>query len=175
MTCPYLRTFLTARSATLRETNITSARNTCVSRRTAGETLGHTISSPKCRRVARDNNPDLDIPMNAAPKENEQTIPDTLTKYFTLDKNRNTVGVSCHQCQVWVAANLLPCRESFTARRMSTRRASGRLKITSLSLELNIPLAALSSVLDMLSHTYIILYMYVTTSASEIINVFNVL
>ena len=58
---------------------------------------------------------------------------------------------------------------------MSTRRASGRLKITSLSLELNIALAALSSVLDMLSHTYIILYMYVTTSGSEIINVFNVL
>ena len=54
-------------------------------------------------RVARDDNPDLDIPMNAAPKENEQTIPDTLTKYFTLDKNRNPVGVSL-ECRALVSS-----------------------------------------------------------------------
>ena len=32
--------------------------------------------------------------MNAAPEEVEQKIPDTLSKYFTLDTDFNPVGVS---------------------------------------------------------------------------------
>ena len=45
-------------------------------------------------RVAKNLDPDLDIPMNAAPEEVEQKIPDTLSKYFTLDRDFNPVGVS---------------------------------------------------------------------------------
>ena len=43
-------------------------------------------------RVARDDNPDLDIPMNAAPNSNP-IIPDTLSKYFTLDNDLQPIGV----------------------------------------------------------------------------------
>ena len=43
-------------------------------------------------RVARDDNPDLDIPMNAAPVS-DTVIPDTLSKYFTLDHEFKPVGV----------------------------------------------------------------------------------
>ena len=49
---------------------------------------------PDISRVAKNLDPDLDIPMNAAPEEVEQKIPDSLSKYFTLDTDFNPVGVS---------------------------------------------------------------------------------
>ena len=48
----------------------------------------------KCVEKFGDKHPDLDIPMNAAPEEIEQKIPDTLSKYFTLDTDFKPVGVS---------------------------------------------------------------------------------
>ena len=64
-----------------------------------GEQVAITIVSQICfttdiSRVAKNLDPDLDIPMNAAPEEVEQKIPDTLSKYFTLDRDFNPVGVS---------------------------------------------------------------------------------
>ena len=64
-----------------------------------GEQVAITIVSQICfttdiSRVAKNLDPDLDIPMNAAPEEVEQKIPDTLSKYFTLDTDFNPVGVS---------------------------------------------------------------------------------
>ena len=49
----------------------------------------------KDSRVARDDTPDLDIPMNAAPKFDDLSLPDNLRKYFTLDKDfKHVPGVS---------------------------------------------------------------------------------
>ena len=49
---------------------------------------------PLLCRVARESkDPDLDIPMNAAPKS-DPAIPETLSKYFSLDKDFNPVGVN---------------------------------------------------------------------------------
>ena len=66
-----------------------------------GSRLGSIVSQLSDRqvitdisRVAKYLDPDLDIPMNAAPEEVEQKIPDTLSKYFTLDTDFNPVGVS---------------------------------------------------------------------------------
>ena len=54
----------------------------------------HHMTDGWISRVAKYLDPDLDIPMNAAPEEVEQKIPDTLSKYFTLDTDFNPVGVS---------------------------------------------------------------------------------
>ena len=43
-------------------------------------------------RVARNDNPDLNLPMNAAAK-GEDEIPELLGKYFSLDRNLKPVGV----------------------------------------------------------------------------------
>ena len=52
------------------------------------------LTVPLLCRVARESkDPDLDIPMNAAPKS-DPAIPETLSKYFSLDKDFNPVGVN---------------------------------------------------------------------------------
>ena len=84
---------------------------------------------PDISRVAKNLDPDLDIPMNAAPEEVEQKIPDSLSKYFTLDTDFNPVGVSRplgHEASSPASNSGLCCRDFSTARRTNTRRASGR-------------------------------------------------
>ena len=49
----------------------------------------------KDSRVARQDTPDLDINMNAPPKSEDVSLPENLSKYFTLDKNfQQMPGVS---------------------------------------------------------------------------------
>ena len=110
MICQYLRISLTELSATLKAQQITTVRGTCVWRRAAG---WHQLLSLWWRqvntdisRVAKYLDPDLDLPMNAAPEEVEQKIPDTLSKYFTLDTDFNPVGVSNPALPVCLSAQL---------------------------------------------------------------------
>ena len=96
MICQYLRISLTELSVTRTAIQITTVRGTCVWRRGAGWHQLYLIPPGyhDISRVAKYLDPDLDIPMNAAPEEVEQKIPDTLSKYFTLDTDFNPVGVS---------------------------------------------------------------------------------
>ena len=63
------------------------------------------LTVPLLCRVARESkDPDLDIPMNAAPKS-DPAIPETLSKYFSLDKDFNPVGVKNISSSIFIISS----------------------------------------------------------------------
>ena len=95
MICPYLLTSRMEPFVTAKAPQNTTARDTCVWRRTLGK------SSPCSNswnfswnwRVARADKPDLNLSMNADPKE-EKEVPELLGQYFSLDADLKPIGVS---------------------------------------------------------------------------------
>jgi hypothetical protein len=87
------------------------------------------LAEPFLHRVARADKPDLDLPMNAAPKD-EDEIPELLGKYFSLDDDLNPVeGVSVAMSNVSSILLTFVCRVSTMARGPRRMKADGRWRI----------------------------------------------
>ena len=87
-----------------------------------------------CRVARESKDPDLDIPMNAAPKS-DPAIPETLSKYFSLDKDFNPVGVNNILSSIIISVYdkhcLHNCRDHFMEKQRNMTRQKLKSRITS--------------------------------------------
>ena len=75
--------------------------------------------------MARADTPDLDLKMNAEPKE-EEDIPDPLKDYFSLDGNHQPVGVTAYSLVIF-ACSIYCCRvSSMVNQKIARMRVDGR-------------------------------------------------